>query len=111
MGGLGGVGNRPQKEMSCLALAGASKRNVLQMGFKDADSPLRTDLGDPALPPHPRYQFRNRVHQVSLRSRCYEQLGLSLLASLFDVTMEVFPSGEFGVAPLYCLDVSTQVCI
>lgn len=45
------MGNKLRKEMSSLVVSRARERNVLQTGFKDGDSPLRTDLGGPALPP------------------------------------------------------------
>lgn len=69
--------NKPHKEMSSLAVSGAGERNVLQMGLPRGGQPLRTDLGDPALSPHPKYRFRNRVHQDSLRPSYCEQPGLS----------------------------------
>lgn len=61
---------------------------------QEADNPLGTDLGDPAFSPH---QSTSGFLEAP---SCCEQPGLSLLGSLFDATVEVFPSGAFGDTPL-----------
>ena len=76
----------PHKGMSSLAVSGASGRNGLQMGLRNADNPPTGGRvcvcmwwGGPALSLHPMHQHGDRPCQASSRPRSHEPPGLPLL--------------------------------